>query len=413
MIVHHRKLGDADREDSSKFLQAFFDPFFAAELLFARFVAGRASGYIFKWLIAYSALLGAVGGVLIADYFLVCRTRLDLQAWGGSCWYTGGFHAAGLLAPAGEGHPLRAGVPGHRRTGRGDAVLDGPVPLCLVSRFRDVPPGILGPDAPAPRRGRVATRLLTTSKGRGQRWTPITTGSRSSTSGRGSSRGGRTSSATRCSDWPATWRGRRRSTWPAGRGTTPAHSVSRAPRIVGVDLSRAMIGLAEAEEAQRPLGVEYRVGDVRTLEVPGEFDLAFAAYLLNYAHSAEELEQMCRAVARALRPGGRFVTVNSNPAEPIVAFPAARAYGFSRRVEGELVEGAPVVLEFFLPEGSFEVTNYYLSAGTMEKAFRAAGLRQLRWHAAEVSPEGLREFGQEYWADFLAHPPVAFIVCVK
>jgi toxoflavin synthase len=122
---------------------------------------------------------------------------------------------------------------------------------------------------------------------------------------------------------------------------------------------------------------------------------------------------MCRAVARALRPGGRFVTVNSNPAEPIVAFPAARAYGFSRRVEGELVEGAPVVLEFFLPEGSFEVTNYYLSAGTMEEAFRAAGLRQLRWHAAEVSPEGLREFGREYWADFLAHPPVAFIVCVK
>jgi SAM-dependent methyltransferase len=186
-----------------------------------------------------------------------------------------------------------------------------------------------------------------------------------------------------------------------------------AARVVGVDLSRAMIGLAEAEEARRPLGVEYRVGDIRTLDVPREFDLACAAYLLNYAHTAEELAQMCRAVARALRPGGRFVTVNCNPAEPTVTFPAARAYGFSRRVEGELVEGAPIVLEFFLPEGSFEVTNYYLSVGTMEEAFRAAGLRDVRWHAPEVSPEGLREFGQGYWADFLAHPPVAFIECVK
>jgi SAM-dependent methyltransferase len=186
-----------------------------------------------------------------------------------------------------------------------------------------------------------------------------------------------------------------------------------AARVVGVDLSRAMIGLAEAEEARRPLGVEYRVGDVRALDVAGEFDLAFAAYLLNYARTAEELTQMCRGVARALRPGGRFVTVNSNPAEPTVAFPAAGAYGFSRRVEGELVEGAPVVLEFFLPEGSFEVTNYYLSPATMEEAFRAAGLRDLRWHAPEVSPEGLREFGRGYWADFLAHPPVAFIECVK
>jgi nucleobase:cation symporter-1, NCS1 family len=71
-----------------------------------------SSGYIFKWLIAYSALLGAVGGVLIADYFLVRRTRLDLQAlyqWGGSCWYTGGFHAAGLLDPAAGVIPCVAG----------------------------------------------------------------------------------------------------------------------------------------------------------------------------------------------------------------------------------------------------------------------------------------------------------------
>jgi NCS1 family nucleobase:cation symporter-1 len=59
------------------------------------------AGYIFRWLVAYSALLGAVGGVLIADYFLVRRARLDLgglyQA-GGPYWYTGGFHPAGLLA---------------------------------------------------------------------------------------------------------------------------------------------------------------------------------------------------------------------------------------------------------------------------------------------------------------------------
>jgi hypothetical protein len=29
------------------------------------------SGYIFKWLVAYSALLGAVGGVMIADYYVL------------------------------------------------------------------------------------------------------------------------------------------------------------------------------------------------------------------------------------------------------------------------------------------------------------------------------------------------------
>jgi hypothetical protein len=141
--------------------------------------------------------------------------------------------------------------------------------------------------------------------------------------------------------------------------------------------------------------------------------LAFAAYLLNYAHTAEELTQMCRAVARALKPGGRFVTVNNSPTDPANDLPARQAYGFSRRVEGVWMEGAPIVWEFFLPEGSIEVTNYQLSVATMEEAFRAAGLRKVRWHAPEVSPEGLREFGPGHWADFLAHPPAAFIECVK
>jgi len=61
------------------------------------------SGYIFKWLIAYSALLGAVGGVLIADYFLVRHTRLDLAGLyreGGPYWYRGGFHVPALVALA-------------------------------------------------------------------------------------------------------------------------------------------------------------------------------------------------------------------------------------------------------------------------------------------------------------------------
>src|SRR5262249_26113412 len=36
--------------------------------------------YIFTWLIAYSALLGPIGGILIADYFVYRRRELDLTA---------------------------------------------------------------------------------------------------------------------------------------------------------------------------------------------------------------------------------------------------------------------------------------------------------------------------------------------
>src|SRR5258708_11562170 len=38
------------------------------------------NGYIFTWLIAYSALLGPIGGILIADYFFCLRCKLNVTA---------------------------------------------------------------------------------------------------------------------------------------------------------------------------------------------------------------------------------------------------------------------------------------------------------------------------------------------
>ncbi len=38
------------------------------------------NGYIFTWLIAYSALLGPIGGILIADYFIYRRRKLNAAA---------------------------------------------------------------------------------------------------------------------------------------------------------------------------------------------------------------------------------------------------------------------------------------------------------------------------------------------
>jgi NCS1 family nucleobase:cation symporter-1 len=59
------------------------------------------SGYIFTWLIAYSSLLGAVGGILIADYWIIRRTQLDLAGLykaDGPYWYTRGVNPAAIIA---------------------------------------------------------------------------------------------------------------------------------------------------------------------------------------------------------------------------------------------------------------------------------------------------------------------------
>jgi NCS1 family nucleobase:cation symporter-1 len=40
----------------------------------------HAAAYLFTWLIGYGALLGPVGGIMIADYFVVRRRNIDLDA---------------------------------------------------------------------------------------------------------------------------------------------------------------------------------------------------------------------------------------------------------------------------------------------------------------------------------------------
>jgi NCS1 family nucleobase:cation symporter-1 len=59
------------------------------------------SGYIATWLIGYSALLGPIGGILIADYYFIRRTQLsvtDLYRHDGRYGYTGGFNGIALFA---------------------------------------------------------------------------------------------------------------------------------------------------------------------------------------------------------------------------------------------------------------------------------------------------------------------------
>jgi SAM-dependent methyltransferase len=186
-----------------------------------------------------------------------------------------------------------------------------------------------------------------------------------------------------------------------------------ADRVVGVDLSEGMIQLARNEEARKPLRIEYRLGDARALDGSETFDLVVAAYLLNYASTKEELQRMCAAIARALKPGHRFVSVNNNPEQPIESFAVSRKYGFVKSTPGELHEGAPITYSIFLEGGSFDVTNYWLSPATHEEAFRQAGFREFHWHRPRLSPQGREAFGDEFWESFLAHPAVTFLECVR
>jgi nucleobase:cation symporter-1, NCS1 family len=59
------------------------------------------NGYIFTWLIAYSVLLGPIGGILIADYFVYRKRKLNVNALykpNGEYHFTNGFSIVALIS---------------------------------------------------------------------------------------------------------------------------------------------------------------------------------------------------------------------------------------------------------------------------------------------------------------------------
>jgi NCS1 family nucleobase:cation symporter-1 len=60
-----------------------------------------AAAYIFTWLIGYSSLMGAIGGILIADYWILRKRELslpDLFKVNGRYSYVGGVNSKAMIA---------------------------------------------------------------------------------------------------------------------------------------------------------------------------------------------------------------------------------------------------------------------------------------------------------------------------
>jgi SAM-dependent methyltransferase len=186
-----------------------------------------------------------------------------------------------------------------------------------------------------------------------------------------------------------------------------------AKRVVGVDISPAMIALARQQNTDAGLSIDYVVGDVLNKEKYGSFDLVVASYLLNYARTREQLLDMCRTIALNLKPGGRFVSINNNPDQPPDSFGTCKKYGFIKTISEPLQDGAAITYEFYKAGQKFRIENYYLSRNIHAMAFRRAGLKDPRWIKIEVDPEGIRRFGQEFWQDFLIFEPIIGIVSQK
>jgi ubiquinone/menaquinone biosynthesis C-methylase UbiE len=185
-----------------------------------------------------------------------------------------------------------------------------------------------------------------------------------------------------------------------------------ASNVVGVDLSAGMIALAEELEKAKPLSLTYVCCDAAAISFDKQYDLICASYLLNYAHDEQSLKAMCDAIFKHLKPGGRFITINSNP-DYRGTVESLMPYRFTRENKS-FEEGAEIIYRFYQSDDSFvSVTNFHLERATYNRVLASSGLNEIAWHTMELSKEGEGEFSKDFWDVILNDQPVVGISCRK
>lgn len=186
-----------------------------------------------------------------------------------------------------------------------------------------------------------------------------------------------------------------------------------AKQVVGYDLAEGMLDYARRCAQRDGLDIEFRssLGDACS----GRFDLVLAVYVLPYATTQQELEQMTMEMMGPLRPGGRLVAL---PIHQRYA-PETSYYqgcGFTLTPEDSGIpydEGGRLRLDLRYRQYEASVHAWYWSEAAINAALEKAGATAIQWNdpalahdhdAAEVLPA---------LAAYAARPHAAIVQCRK
>ncbi|ALO08368.1 ToxA protein [Streptomyces venezuelae] len=185
-----------------------------------------------------------------------------------------------------------------------------------------------------------------------------------------------------------------------------------ATEVFGVDISVEMIAAAREMDRRAPLGVVYEVGDVAELrQLDRRYDIALGVQCLNYAGDIAETERMCANIHRNLVSGGEFFLLVQTP-DYRYDGPPLDKYGFRIEATGKEIEtGSRGRLTALLDPQPITIITTCPRREVYERSLKAAGFSELEWVPLSVSEAGIREYGEEFWADMLSNPPLELLRC--
>lgn len=119
-----------------------------------------------------------------------------------------------------------------------------------------------------------------------------------------------------------------------GSGRHAIGMAARGHAVTGVDFNAHYLALARDAAGRAGVSVDWRQGDMRRLDFAGKFDGVYSYFTSFGYFSDEENESVLAGVARALRPGGRFLLDVVNR-DRMLTHPQQRTW--SQREDGALL----------------------------------------------------------------------------
>jgi len=160
---------------------------------------------------------------------------------------------------------------------------------------------------------------------------------------------------------------------PCGHGRHSLEMARRGYRVTGLDISEDALRMARAADST----VEWVQGDMRRLDRQSEFDGAFCfGNSFGYLDHASA-QEFLRAIARALKPGGRLAIETGMAAESIL--PAVQPRGWFRVGDILMLSERRYVVE----ESRLDIDYTFIRDGVVETrptasyTFTVAELRRM------------------------------------
>jgi len=154
--------------------------------------------------------------------------------------------------------------------------------------------------------------------------------------------------------------------------------------------------------------VTYREANIFDYTYPN-CDIVCAPYVLNYASSLKELEQLISKLSASLNREGKIVSIVDLPKNLLHD---NRRFGSVKKIKSFEDEQKIDIRLFNDDKEIFSFESTYFAPQTLERVCLQNGLSP-EWHLPFVSKKGIERFGSSFWQDYIHNCEVGYFVAKK